>query len=223
MIPAGFIHGKQLTARLMLKTTAQRAGRPVIDDSELFRQFLAGSDSAFVEFYDRYDRRLRLYCTKVVGDVDIAEDLAQELWEKVIRMRVSEVEVSEPTHYLMRMARNLCIKYLQRRRQHGSLDDLHDGEHPAASSREPSHLEELVKMAVDRLPFDQREVIVLHNYVGYGYEEIASMRGESVGAVKMRAMRARSRVGRIVSAYLALDGGEDGGAPPENIIAERKR
>lgn len=207
----------------MRTSTARRAGRQTVDDSELFRQYLAGSDAAFVDFYDRYDRRLRLYCTKVVGDVEIAEDLTQELWERVIRMRAAEAEVAEPTHYLMRMARNLCIKYLQRRRLHGSIDDLHDGEHPAALLREPSHLEELVKMAVDRLPFDQREVVTLHNYMGYGYEEIASMREETVGAIKMRAMRARSRVGRIVSAYLALDGGEDGGPPPENLIAEKKR
>ncbi len=211
----------------MQAVAARRAGRQAIDDSELFRQFLGGSDTAFVEFYDRYDRRLRLYCTKVVGNQEIAEDLVQELWEKVIRMRLNQVEVQEPTHYLMRMARNLCIKFLQRRRQHDSLDDLNDGDHPASSSHEPSHLEELVKMAVDRLPFDQREVIILHNYVGYGYEDIAQMRGETVGAVKMRAMRARSRVGRIVSAYLALEGEEESGTPSvtaqENTIAGRKR
>ena len=211
----------------MQAVAARRAGRQAIDDSELFRQFLGGSDTAFVEFYDRYDRRLRLYCTKVVGNQEIAEDLVQELWEKVIRMRLNQVEVQEPTHYLMRMARNLCIKFLQRRRQHDSLDDLNDGDHPASSSHGPSHLEELVKMAVDRLPFDQREVIILHNYVGYGYEDIAQMRGETVGAVKMRAMRARSRVGRIVSAYLALEGEEESGTPSvtaqENTIAGRKR
>jgi len=211
----------------MQAVAARRAGRQTIDDSELFRQFLEGSDTAFVEFYDRYDRRLRLYCTKVVGNQEIAEDLVQELWEKVIRMRLNQVEVQEPTHYLMRMARNLCIKFLQRRRQHDSLDDLNDGDHPASSSHEPSHLEELVKMAVDRLPFDQREVIILHNYVGYGYEDIAQMRGETVGAVKMRAMRARSRVGRIVSAYLALEGEEESGTSSvtaqENTIAGRKR
>lgn len=204
----------------MQAPVVRRSARVAIDDSDLFRQFLAGSDTAFVSFFDRYDRRLRLYCTKVVGDPEVAEDLTQEIWEKVIRMRLNETEIQEPTHYLMRMARNLCIKYLQRRRQHDSLDELNDGEHPTASSREPSHLEELVKMAVDRLAFDQREVIVLHNYLGYGYEDIASMRGDTVGAVKMRAMRARSRVGRIVSAYLALDGGEEGGTPPDNTLAE---
>ena len=88
----------------MQAVAARRAGRQAIDDSELFRQFLGGSDTAFVEFYDRYDRRLRLYCTKVVGNQEIAEDLVQELWEKVIRMRLNQVEVQEPEPMQVRQA-----------------------------------------------------------------------------------------------------------------------
>jgi RNA polymerase sigma-70 factor (ECF subfamily) len=181
-------------------------------DAELFKRFLEGDNAAFAEFFDRYDHRLRLYCTKVVGSLEIAEDLTQELWERIVKMRLAPTEIAEPAHYLMKMARNICLKHLQRRRNHSSLEDLREGEHPQAVVHEASHLEELVTMAVAELPLDQREVITLHNYCGYSYEDVAQMNGESVGAVKMRAMRARSRIGRMISAFLALGTeGENGG------------
>lgn len=186
---------------------------PAVADAELFSRFLTGDNAAFTEFFDRYDHRLRLYCTKVVGSIEIAEDLTQELWERIVKMRLAPIEIAEPAHYLMKMARNICLKHLQRRRNHASLEGLREMEHPRAVAYEASHLEELVTIAVAELPLDQREVITLHNYCGYSYEDVAQMNGESVGAVKMRAMRARSRIGRMISAFLALGAeGEQGGA-----------
>lgn len=183
-----------------------------MNETETFKRFLEGDDAAFVEIFDRYDRRFRLYCLKIVGKLEVAEDLTQELWERVIRLRNNPTEIHEPARYMLRMARNLCLKYLGRERQHSSLDDLYESDHPAESMHEPSHMEELVKMAIDQLPFEQREVLVLHNYCGYSYEDIAETRGETLGSVKMRAMRARGRIGRIVSAFLAL--GKEGEIRP---------
>lgn len=176
-----------------------------MNEQELFARFLAGEDAAFVEIFDRYDKRLRLYCTKIVRNTQIAEDLTQELWERVIKMRSNPIDIAEPARYLLRIARNLCLKHLGRERPSSSIDDLYESDHPSESMPEPSHMEELVKMALDKLPFEQREILVLHNYLGYSYEDIASLRGETLGSVKMRAMRARGRIGRILSAFLALE------------------
>lgn len=181
-------------------------------ESETFTRFLSGDDAAFVELFDRYDRRLRLYCLKIVGSMEIAEDLTQELWERVIRLRTNPTEVLEPARYLMRIARNLCLKHIARRRQISSLDDLNESEHPATIPAEPSHMEELVKIALEQLPFEQREILVLHNYCGYSYDDIAELRGETLGSVKMRALRARGRIGRMLSAFLAL--GREGESHP---------
>jgi RNA polymerase sigma-70 factor (ECF subfamily) len=150
-------------------------------DVELFEAFLAGDDKAFGELFDRYDRRLRLYCTKIVGDRDLASDMVQRVWERVVRMRIDPLEIHQPERYLLRMARNVCLKHIERSRQSESIDDLYESQHPVAASHEPSHLEELVRIAIDRLPFDQREVLILHNYIGYSYEEIGALREESLG------------------------------------------
>lgn len=185
--------------------TQNAAAQPAHAEVETFRRFIEGSDEAFLELYKRYDRRLRTYCLKVMGSMETAEDIVQELWERVIKMRAEAAEIQEPGRYFLRMARNSCLKRLERDKRAESLDALDEWEHPKEQTHEPSHLEELVKMAVEQLPLDQREVIVMHNYLGYPYEDIAAMREENVGAVKMRAMRARGKIAKIIEGYLALE------------------
>lgn len=199
------VRASPATVHTLTGMTQTAAATPAHAEVETFRRFLEGSDAAFHELYTRYDRRLRTYCLKVMGTMATAEDIVQELWERVIRMRVEPVEIQEPGRYFLRMARNSCLKRLERERRVESLDTLDEWEHPTEQSHEPSHLEELVKMAVEQLPLDQREVIVLHNYLGHPYEDIAAMREENVGAVKMRAMRARGKIGKMIEAYLALE------------------
>ncbi len=198
---------------------------PPASEPELFARFLQGDDVAFMELFDRYDRRLRLYCLKIVGTMEIAEDLTQELWERVIRLRSNPPDVAEPARYLIRIARNLCLKHIERKRPVSSLDDIRESEHPVALPSEPSHMEELVKIALDRLPFEQREILVLHNYLGYGYEDIAELRGETLGSVKMRALRARGRIGRMISAFLALGKESEGhsNADEEHFFGENEQ
>ncbi len=66
-------------------------------------------------------------------------------------------------------------------------------------------MEELVMIAMERLPLDQREVLILYAYSGYKFEEIAQMVGESHGAVRTRAWRARRQLKRIIAALIELD------------------
>src|SRR4051794_7272883 len=70
---------------------------PAVEDRDalLFERHLDGDDSAFVELFNRHNHRLFVYCLKLVGSSEAAEDLTQELWEKVIRLRFSE---NAPVH-----------------------------------------------------------------------------------------------------------------------------
>lgn len=174
-------------------------------DIGLFERFLAGDDEAFVQMYDRHNHRLFLYCLKIVGNEEQAEDLIQEMWERVIRLRATQPTVTNPMGLFLTIARNLCLNHVKARRNHSSLEDLAESDHPAYSTREMSHLEELVVQSLPRLPFAQREVLILNAYSGYRFDEIASMLGESVTAVRMRASRARAHLGRLISAMLALN------------------
>ncbi len=183
------------------ESSLQAAGR----DIGLFERFLDGDDGAFVELYDRHNHRLFLYCLKIVGGEEQAEDVIQEMWERVIKLRKTRPEVINPMGLFLTIARNLCLNHVKARRNHASIDDITESDHPAVHMRELSHLEELVVLSLPKLPFAQREVLILNAYSGYRFDEIASMLGESVTAVRMRASRARAHLGRLISAMLALN------------------
>jgi RNA polymerase sigma-70 factor (ECF subfamily) len=175
-------------------------------DAVHFARFLSGDDAAFMQLFDRHTHRLYLYCLKFLGDREVAEDIVQDLWERVIKLRRTPREAPDNVlAFLYRIARNLCLNYRRDRKAHPSIEALSEYEHPQASSRELSQHEELVIAALPRLPIAHREVLILNAYAGYRFDEIAEMLGEPVGAIRTRAWRARAQLGRIISALIALD------------------
>jgi RNA polymerase sigma-70 factor (ECF subfamily) len=173
-----------------------------------------------MELFDRHTHRLYMYCLKFVGDRRGAEDLVQDLWERLIRLRNerrdSAEQLENPVGFLVRMARNLSLNHIRGQRRSASLEDISEWEHPRAHVREMSHEEELVVAALEHLPPAQRDVLVLNAYSGYRFDEIAEMLGEQVGAVRTRAWRARMQLGRIISAFIGLDDTDEQQQRPGN-------
>ncbi len=168
------------------------------DDASLFSRFMKGDDEAFLHLFRRHNERLHLYCLKIVGDRDQAEDLTQEMWERVIELRRSPSEVRNPVGLLLRIARNLCIDHLRKARRLLSLTELEETDLPTYSIREPSEMEEIALASLEKLPFEYREVLVLNLYCGYRFDEIASMLDKSSEAVWATASRARRKLRTMV-------------------------
>lgn len=141
----------------------------------------------------------------MLGDEESARNLMQEVWEKIIRMRSAPQSIDNFGGFLMRIVRNLSLNKISDRRHHSSLDDLAEAHHSSVSFHEPSYLEEIIVMALDRLPIGQREVIILHVYSGYDYTEIARMLEKPVDSIRMRAMRGRAHLARITAALVAVE------------------
>lgn len=174
-------------------------------DVDLFGRFLAGDDRAFHDLFRRHNGRLLLYCRKIVGDGAQAEDLTQEMWTKVIELRRRPPEVRNPVGLLLRIARNLCIDHLRKSQRLLSLTDLDDETVPDYTIRQPSEMEEHALAALERLPFEYREVLVLNLYCGYRFDEIASMLDKSSEAVWAVASRARRKLRGMILKAVATD------------------
>jgi RNA polymerase sigma-70 factor (ECF subfamily) len=178
---------------------------PAVEDRDvlLFERHLDGDDAAFVELFNRHNHRLFVYCLKLVGSSEAAEDLTQELWEKVIRLRFSETgPIHNPGGFFVRMARNMSLNHLRDHKRVSSLDSLPESSMPVDTTRERTEQEEMVVMALARLPFDYREVLILNTYSGYSLEEIAVMLGKSVEAIWKRASRGREKLRKEVMAMM---------------------
>jgi RNA polymerase sigma-70 factor (ECF subfamily) len=184
---------------------SNRSITTVEHDAALFTRFRAGDDAAFARLFDRHNRRLFAYCLKITGDEHAACDVMQEVWERIVRLRGSSDPVDNPVGLLLRIVRNLSLNHLRDLRHHLRVDELSATDHPSDEPHEPTYVEELVVMALDRLPIQQREVIILHAYSGYEYTEIARMLEMPVDNVRMRAMRGRAHLARVVSALVAVE------------------
>lgn len=174
-------------------------------DTLLFERHLGGDNAALVELFNAHNHRLYAYCVKLVGSPAMAEDITQELWEKVARMRLDPPSVRNPGGFFVRMARNLSLNAIRDRRKLSSLDELGDADHPTADRRERTEMEEIVELALARLPFEYREVLILNAFSGYNHEEIAAMLGKSPQAIWKRASRAREKLRALVMSMSSID------------------
>jgi RNA polymerase sigma-70 factor, ECF subfamily len=176
----------------------------VTDHNRLFEAFLAGNDAAFTALYRDLNPRLSAYCHKL--SPSNADDLMQELWERVIAMRSptlkkKKLEVINPSAFLFRMLKNLAIDAHRRKKDEISLDE-HSSQETHEShgifEQETSDIEAIILEALEKLPDDDREVLILNIYSGYSFGEITTMVGKSTEAIWQQASRARVKLRTIV-------------------------
>ena len=189
-------------------------------DDVLFHSFLEGDDRAFMELFHRHTPRLYAYCHKIVGDTEIANDILQDVWERMARFRSEQREAPRsPLGLLIRITRNLCLNHKRDRRPSIPLEEIPLLHQPHVRIDGMTEMEEAVIVALDHLPEPQRELLILHSYSGYDYEEIAEMMEESVGSIRTRAWRARVKLGRIIAALIDM-GEEDEDQPRQDKNGE---
>jgi RNA polymerase sigma factor (sigma-70 family) len=169
-------------------------------DVALFARFLVGDDAAFTALYTAHNQRIFNYIAKMLRDHDAAQDIVHTMWERVIAMRVTSQSadiIRNPVGLFVRIARNLSLDHLKRHARQTTLDDA-----SAMQIIAKSEDEELVLRAIERLPDETREIIVLHYYSGYDFNEIAQMLGKKPNAIWTRVSRARAELKKILEREL---------------------
>ena len=177
-------------------------------ETQLFHNFLAGSDEAFKTLYDAFERSLYVYCVRILKNEAEAKDLFQEIWLRMYKMRGERIQVRRFSGLLFTVARNFCLNALRDNKSYTniSLDEMPDESEIIVRSKdiENADLRELLQRALAQLPFNQRESFILREYVGYNYDEIAEIMGTNAANARARAHRARERLRTIVTAWMDL-------------------
>jgi|GEM_PF-177780 len=189
----------QLAAAGKKETVRKQPRLSVSDEAVLYERFLAGDDAACLELFQRYNQRLYTYCVKMVNDLEHAEDITQDVWRRLIELRAAGRQLQNPVGFLMRIARNLCLDHIKASRRFHPLESVHESALPSYTLHEPSEMEELVVIALQKLKFDYREVLVLYHYCGYSYDEIAKTLGKTSESIWTRASRARSQLRKLIN------------------------
>jgi RNA polymerase sigma-70 factor (ECF subfamily) len=166
-------------------------------DEELVDAFQAGDLSAFDLLVERWERKIRGAIYRILGSDEDARDLCQEVFLKAFRSLAGFKREARFSSWLYQIALNLCRDRMRRRKgkKMVSLDEL--GVDGPALAKDPSALEQVealdlsraVAAAVWTLPEDQREVIILKEYQGLTFLEIAQVLDLPMSTVKTRLYR----------------------------------
>ncbi|MCR5064340.1 MAG: sigma-70 family RNA polymerase sigma factor [Bacteroidales bacterium] len=162
-----------------------------LTDNELILGYKEGDYSCFEILLSRYQSKVYGYIISVVKDKDIADDIFQETFYKVIYTINSGVYKDENKfiHWVMRIAHNLIVDYFRRigkmpiipnRPDYDIIDTLklHDDnvEHQIMRKQTNSNIRKLIK----KLPPEQRRVVIMRHYGRLDFKEIAERTNVSI-------------------------------------------
>jgi RNA polymerase sigma-70 factor (ECF subfamily) len=189
-----------LPFRVLARFTNILLSQPESDDA-LMARFCDGDQDAFAVLYDRYAPQLELFLRRFVRDRALAEDLLQTTFLSVVRARGRYTPMTGLRGWIYAIAANASRDALRRRGARPEqpydpalLSDLastHDGKADGVSD---PNVARAVDQALQQLPQEQREAVLLHKLQGLSFPEIACALGTTVGAAKVRAHRGYQRL-----------------------------
>jgi RNA polymerase sigma-70 factor (ECF subfamily) len=135
-----------------------------------------------------YSDNLYRFVLKNCKDINKAKDIVQDtflkFWEK--RDTVDPLKIKS---YLFTTAYHTLIDVVRREKKQGSFSEVTEESYSISS--EYSDLQEVLHQALDKLPDDQKAVILLRDYEGYAYHEISEITGMTESQVKVYIFRGR--------------------------------
>jgi RNA polymerase sigma-70 factor (ECF subfamily) len=153
---------------------------------------------------------LRAFGISLCGNVDRADDLVQETLLRALANIQSFQPGTNMSAWLFTILRNLFRSEYRKRRREVEDPDGSYAETLKSQPEQTSRVEfEEFRVALNKLPDDQREALILVGASGFSYEEAAEICGCAVGTIKSRVNRARTRLSGLLSIDTADDFGPD--------------
>ena len=183
-----------------------------LDDSRLVDAYISGNESALAELIDRHKNKVYGFIFSKVLDKNIAEDIFQDTFVKVI-LTLKEGKYSEEGKFLpwiMRIAHNLTIDYFRSKSRipmigetfvdedFSIFDFLADPEDCSETKIIKNQIDSELRMIIDYLPEDQQEVLRLRIFKGLSFKEIAEETGVSINTALGRMRYALINLRKVI-------------------------
>jgi RNA polymerase sigma-70 factor (ECF subfamily) len=173
------------------------------DDAALMLRYRDGDMRAFEILYARHKGGVYRYLQRMCRSPEVANDLFQEVWSKVIGSRERYEVRAQFNTFLYRIAHNCAVDHFRRadkpHSQAQDVDELADSlsgaahEQPEARAAE-TQLRADFRRALDQLPPEQRDVFVLYEESGLTLEEIGRITGVAMETAKSRLRYALTKL-----------------------------
>ncbi len=180
------------------------------EDEQWVRQFNNGNEMAFSWLLHKYKDMVFNLCFRFLGNMDDANECAQETFVKVWKNLSGFRFDSQFSTWLYRIALNNCknkVKSLEYRLRSKTtvFNNISDGVEKAQNQShelEAKQLAEKLQSCIAKLHKIHRELVVLRNVEGVSYEEISKITKQNVGTIKSRLARARDNLRICLEGFL---------------------
>ncbi len=193
-------------------------------DAMLVERTVAGDQKAFELLVIKYQRRIQRLIGRMVRDVDLVEDIAQETFIRAYRALAQFRGEAQFYTWLYRIAVNTAKKALMDLKRNPTVsenayksdddDETSRVENELTSSETPEavlaskEIAEIINAAMQDLPEELREAITLREIEGLSYEEISQAMNCPIGTVRSRIFRAREAISVKVKPLLENQAGK---------------
>ena len=162
-----------------------------MSDSELIRSYLSGKETSLEFLVSKHQQRIYSYILVRIQDADLANDIFQDTFVKVINTlkRGKYNEEGKFLQWTMRIAHNLIIDHYRREKRMPTMaptdefdifNILHDGSLNAEAVMVKDQIEKDLHKLIEKLPDEQREVLVLRHFSGLSFKDIADQTDVSI-------------------------------------------
>ena len=182
------------------------------EEAKIIRAVVDGNTNAFEDLVLEYQKQVYHIALKMTGNEEDAFDLSQEAFLKAFHSLSTFRGEAGFGSWLYRMTANLCIDFLRKKKRQGgqiiSLDaeeedrrptELPDLRYEPQNALEKKEVQEKVRAGLERLPHEQKLILVLRDVEGFSYQEISDALKIELGTVKSRIYRARAHLARLLT------------------------
>ena len=161
------------------------------DDRELINLYLKGDENAFSELLGRHKDRIYTQIYLFVKDRDLAEDIFQDVFIKIIKtLRKGKYNhEGKFLQWALRISYNLCVDHFRRQKRRTKVssnetfdifDVLETKEDNMETTLIKNQKHKMIRDLVDQLPPEQREVVILRHYADMSFKEISKLTRVSI-------------------------------------------
>lgn len=181
-------------------------------DRHLVRSYIQGNERALEELISKHQQKVFGFILKKVRDEDLANDIFQETFVKVIQtLKAGRYnEEGKFIQWVMRIAHNLVIDHFRREKRmphvrqsedFNILDVLNDGERNAEESNVHLQILQDAKKLVQYLPEEQKSVLMMRIYEGLSFKDIAEQTDVSINTALGRMRYALINLRKLIEKH----------------------
>ncbi len=178
-------------------------------DQDLIKRYLSGNEYSLEIIINRHKNRVYSYILMVVKNTQIADDLFQDTFIKVINTLKSGTynEEGKFIHWVMRIAHNLVIDHFRKKKRFPIKENSTEKDTFELLNIKTESIEDIIitdqihkdlRVLIDHLPAEQKEVLIMRHYIGMSFKDIAEETDVSINTALGRMRYAILNIRRLV-------------------------